>query len=98
MKITEMFPDLRRIYVNPIIGQQMIGKSEYYLTHVDNYYYKVGERVLVIAKELGTGEVTGLWFIRYVKEAVYIPSHENDDCFTQLLLGAYDSIRVELSK
>jgi hypothetical protein len=58
----------------------IIGNEHYNLSVIDWYPFKVGERVIVIAKEFNTGEVTGMWCLRWIiRIDPIIPLYSDED-------------------
>ena len=74
----------------------MAGKELSRVTVIDLYNYKVGERVVVCAREFNTGEVTGLFFTRYVCIAHSLPGHNVDEDITELWLSPFAPITETL--
>lgn len=76
----EAYASLHKVYVNAIIMGCIIGSEHYNLNIIDWYPFKVGERVKVIAKEFNTGELTGMWCLRWIiRIDPLIPLYSDED-------------------
>jgi hypothetical protein len=96
MNLEDFHPELRRVYVNPILLQSIIGREISRITIVDCYEYKSGERILIASRDSKTGQVIGLFVTRYICNVEILPMPFFNETYTELWVSPFPPITETL--